>query len=262
MGIGQVVLESASDEQGGSLEVLAELVVFVGKVVSYFGATYFYGTAPILLKAGDGPVSSLFEFLIAVFLFSCGLVLAVGLLQAFRKRSVEPLIATVEKFTRFFALAGAWAISLLIAAMVVEVVSRYFLGAPTKWAYEMSYMLMGTSFLFGIAYCMQMRRHVRVDFFYDRVTSKTKALIDIAGYSLLIPMVLWLSAGLWDYFYQAYRVNELSGESAWNPIIWPFKFTFVMGFLLLLMQTCVELLKSLLMFLDRDGSVTKITGQR
>ena len=58
-------------------------------------------------------------------------------------------------------------------------------------------------------------------------------------------MVLWLSAGLWDYFYQAYRVNELSGESAWNPIIWPFKFTFVMGFLLLLLQTIVELIKCL-----------------
>ena len=208
------------------------------------------------MKAAEGPVSSLFEFLISMFLFSCALVMLLGLFQAVRRKDVGLMIFAVEKYNRIFALAGAWAISLLIGAMVIEVVSRYFLGAPTKWAYEMSYMLMGTSFMLGIAYCMQMRRHVRVDFYYDRVTPQRKAVIDIVGYCVLIPMLLWLCAGLWDYFHQAYRVNELSGESAWNPIIWPFKFTFVMGFVLLLMQTIIELLKSILVLLDKPYQVS------
>ena len=231
--------------RGVSLEFFGDFFAFIGRVSVYFLETYLYSTAEILSKAGEGPVASFFEFLISMFLFSCGLVLLVGTLQSLRKWSVNPLITTVENYNRVFALAGAWAISLLIAAMVIEVVSRYFLGSPTQWAYEMSYMLMGTSFMLGIAYCMQMRRHVRVDFFYDRASPRKKAVIDIAGYCVLIPMVLWLSAGLWDYFYQAYRVNELSGEAAWNPIICPFKFTFVMGFLLLLLQTIVELIKCL-----------------
>jgi TRAP-type mannitol/chloroaromatic compound transport system permease small subunit len=237
--------------RGRILGFFGQMLSFVGKVCSYFVETFRYSTAPIFSKAANGPVSNFFEFLISVFLFSCVLVVLLGVLQSLRRRNVSPLIATVERYNRFFAVAGAWALSLLVAAMVFEVVSRYFLGAPTKWAYEVSYMLMGTSFMLGIAYCMQMRRHVRVDFFYDRAGPKTKSVIDIVGYCVLIPMVLWLCAGLWDYFYQAYRVNELSGESAWNPIIWPFKFTFVIGFVLLLMQTVVELLKSILVLLAK-----------
>ena len=229
------------------MDFFGQIFSFVVRVCTYFLETFLYSTKPIFMKAAEGPVSSLFEFLISMFLFSCALVMLLGLFQAVRRKDVGLMI---------FALAGAWAISLLIGAMVIEVVSRYFLGAPTKWAYEMSYMLMGTSFMLGIAYCMQMRRHVRVDFYYDRVTPQRKAVIDIVGYCVLIPMLLWLCAGLWDYFHQAYRVNELSGESAWNPIIWPFKFTFVMGFVLLLMQTIIELLKSILVLLDKPYQVS------
>ena len=252
--------------RGHVLGFFGEMLSFVGTVCSYFVETFLHSTAPIFSKAADGPGSSFFEFLISVFLFSCVLVMLLGVLQSLRRRNISPLISTVESYNRFFAVSGAWALSLLVAAMVFEVVSRYFLGAPTKWAYEMSYMLMGTSFMLGIAYCMQMRRHVRVDFFYDRAGPKAKSVIDIAGYCVLIPMVLWLCAGLWDYFYQAYRVNELSGESAWNPIIWPFKFTFVMGFTLLLMQTVVELLKSILVLLGKGipgkhGSGTEVAGK-
>ena len=131
-----------------------------------------------------------------------------------------------------FGLIGGWIIVALILAMVYEVISRYFLNAPTKWAFEMAYMLMGTSFMFGMAWCLQMRRHIRVDFVYDHVSPRHRAIIDVVGFLLLLPMLLWLCAGLWDYFHQAYRVDEESGESAWNPIIWPFKYTFVMGFVL------------------------------
>jgi TRAP-type mannitol/chloroaromatic compound transport system permease small subunit len=146
-------------------------------------------------------------------------------------------------------------------SMVFEVISRYFLGAPTKWAFEVAYMLMGTSFMFGIAYCMQMRRHVRVDFLYDNLGLKSRSIIDLFGFLILLPMILWLCAGLWEYFHQAYKVNELSGESAWNPIIWPFKFTFVIGFVLLLMQTIAEVMKCILVLskprvLEAEGEET------
>ena len=101
-------------------------------------------------------------------------------------------------------------------------------------------------FLGGIAYCLQMGRHIRVDFIYDNVNDRARAVIDLVGYIFLIPMILWLTAGLWEYFFAAYKVNELSGESAWNPIIWPFKFSFVIGFVLLLTQVLLQTLKAVM----------------
>ena len=127
--------------------------------------------------------------------------------------------------------------------MVYEVLARYFFSAPTKWAFEMAYMLMGTSFMFGIAYCMQMGRHIRVDFVYDHVSLKKRQVIDLAGCVFLVPMLLWLTWGVWEYFADAYRADETSGESAWNPIIWPFKFSLVAGMVLLFLQTTAQVVQ-------------------
>ena len=99
---------------------------------------------------------------------------------------------------------------------------------------------------------MQQKRHIRVDFFYDNVGDRGRAIIDLFGYFFLVPMMLWLCGGLWEYFLAAYKVNEVSGESAWNPIIWPFKFAFVIGFLMLFMQVAAEVVKCFMALAGRE----------
>ena len=192
-----------------------------------------------------------------LFLVGVALTAGAGTLWSVARISPRPLIRAIEFYTRLFGLVGAWIIVVLIGAMVYEVFARYFFGAPTKWAFEVAYMLMGTSFMFGIAYCLQMDRHVRVDFVYNFVGPKARAIIDLIGYLIVVPMILWLCGGLWEYFYNAYRVDELSGESAWNPIILPFKFAFVIGFVLLLMQIVAEALKRLLVLTRRADPNTE-----
>lgn len=226
-------------------ELLAKFVEFIGNILGFVWETYFIQSGELLSRALEAPTSSLFEILFVLFFAAVVVTVVVGLMFSVLNRSLVPLVHKIESFVYFFASVGAWLIILLIAAMVYEVLLRYFWESPTQWAFEVAYMLMGTSFMFGIAYCLQMRRHVRVDFLYDNVPRRVQALIDLFGYMLLVPMLLWLCAGLFDYFIQAYRTNETSGESAWNPIIWPFKFSFVIGFVLIMMQAAVEILKSL-----------------
>ena len=163
------------------------------------------------------------------------------------------VIRAIEGLTKAFGYIGAWIIGPLIMAMVYEVIARKFFDAPTFWAYEMSYMLMGASFMFGIAYCLQMRRHIRVDFFYDHVSLKKQSLIDMVGYTVLVlPATVLVLNGVWDYLLYAYEHQELSGESAWNPLVWPFRTTFVVGFSLLILQTIAEILKCVLVLMGHD----------
>ncbi|MGI9333873.1 MAG: TRAP transporter small permease subunit [Gammaproteobacteria bacterium] len=225
------------------LDWLSKFLVFVGAVAEYCWRSYTEGTQHFLRIVQEAPLSRGYEIVFLAFLASVCLVFIAGVLSSLIRWSPRPFILTVERWVRFFGHAGAWVIIILIAAMVYEVVSRYFFGSPTRWAFEVAYMLMGTSFMLGIAYCLQLRRHVRVDFVYDHVGPRVRAVIDLLGFVLLIPMLLWLAGGLWEYFQDAYDVDETSGESAWNPIIWPFKYTFVMGFVLLLAQCTVEILK-------------------
>ena len=99
--------------------------------------------------------------------------------------------------------------------------------------------------MLGIGYCAQLRKHIRVDFLYDNLSLKNQSLVDGAGYLfLLIPASAWLTWGLFEYWIEAYKVNERTGESAWNPLVWPFKFFFTFGFYLFTLQIIAECQKA------------------
>ena len=162
-------------------------------------------------------------------------------------------IRAIERLSKVFGYIGAWIIAPLIVSMVWEVISRRFFDAPTMWAYEMSYMLMGTSFIFGLAWTLRMRRHVRVDFLYDHVSLKKQSIIDLVGFAFLaLPATILLLGGLWDFLVYAYERDLRSGQSAWNPLVWPFRAGFVIGFALLLLQTISEILKCILVLMGHD----------
>ncbi len=180
-------------------------------------------------------------------------IIAVGAVNAVIRRDIWVFVRPIEAITKFFGWVSACIIPVLAVLMVYEVVSRYAFRSPTSWAFEISYMLMGTVLLLAIAFCLQLRRHIRVDFLYDHVSPKKRALIDLVGFVFfLLPMLVWCAWGLWVYFLEAYKVNEVSGESAWNPMIWPFRYTFTLGFYLLGIQTVAEICKCVLVFMGRD----------
>ncbi len=188
-------------------------------------------------------------------------IIALGAVYAVIRRDIWVFIRPIEAITKFFGGLSACIIPVLAVLIVYEVISRYAFRAPTSWAFEISYMLMGTCLMLAIAYCLQLRRHIRVDFLYDQLSVKKRAAIDFVGFVfLLLPMLIWCAWGLWVYFLEAYKVNEVSGESAWNPIIWPFKYTFTLGFYLLGIQTVAEICKCVLVMMGRDVPTPEAEG--
>ncbi len=155
------------------------------------------------------------------------------------------VVRLIERITGGFGAVAAAIVAPLILATVYEVFSRYLFNAPTIWAYELAYMAMGTNFLLGAGFTLRERGHIRIDVAYDHFPPRIQALVDVVGYLFLfLPVAWWLSWGLWNYAYGAYLSGETSGESAWNPIIWPFRIVFFLGFLLLALQATAELIKA------------------
>jgi TRAP-type mannitol/chloroaromatic compound transport system permease small subunit len=150
------------------------------------------------------------------------------------------VIKAVEWLTNIVGNLGAWVMVPLVLSMVYEVVARHVFGAPTVWAYELGYMLAGSSYMFGIAYCLKQGAHIRVDFIYGQLSQK----------------------GLYDYAVEAYEYGEVSGESAWNPVVWPFRAVWVIGFFVFTLQVVAEVLKCVLILMGKspDGAGTKTDG--
>jgi len=139
----------------------------------------------------------------------------------------------------------AWLIFPLIVATGFEVFSRYLFNRPTIWAFELGYMAMGVHFLIGAAYTLREGAHIRIDVLYVHLPPKARAIIDIAGYLILfLPSVGLVTWGLWDYWTEALESGERSGQSAWNPVIWPFRLLLFTGLALLLLQGVAELIKA------------------
>lgn len=166
---------------------------------------------------------------------------------------MEKFIRVIDRLSGSTGVIGAWLVVPLIAATCYEVFSRYALNAPTIWAFELGYMLTGANFLIGTAYTLRERGHIRIDILYNHLPARTRAVIDVVGYVFLfLPAAMWLDIALWKYALSAFKSQELSGQSAWNPVIWPFRLVFFSGFLLLTLQGIAELIRASRYLSGRD----------
>jgi len=156
------------------------------------------------------------------------------------------LVRLLERVTTSVGYLAALSILPLIAVTCYEVFSRYIFDAPTIWAFELGYMLTGAHFLLGAGLTLARGGHIRIDLIYEQLPARVQAGLDAFFYiAMYLPFLYFISLALWNYMAQAYDSGELSGQSAWNPPIWPFRFVFFLGFALLGLQAVAETLKAL-----------------
>jgi TRAP-type mannitol/chloroaromatic compound transport system permease small subunit len=68
--------------------------------------------------------------------------------------------------------------------------------------------------MLAAAYTLQHDEHVRVDLFYRELSRRRRAWVDIAGTLLfLLPMMIFLIIGGWDYAAESWRNTEGSREA-------------------------------------------------
>ncbi|MBU3731505.1 MAG: TRAP transporter small permease subunit [Beijerinckiaceae bacterium] len=134
----------------------------------------------------------------------------------------------------------------LVFAMVFEVISRYVFSSPTIWAFELSYMMMGTIFLLGLSYALHVGQHVNVDFIHQRLHPRMIGAIDAIAYLILTAMLVWMTITLVKNVEIVYRTGEGSGLSAWNPVIWPYRVIYVVGFAAFALQSFGKCLENIL----------------
>lgn len=152
------------------------------------------------------------------------------------------VMTAVGRVSTWSGRLGALIVFPLVGAMVWEVGARYLFDAPTSWAFELSYMMMGAIFLMGLSYALHMDAHVRVDFIHSFAPKRLTAGFDALCFLCLTALFAWLT---WALAWNAHRVfltGEGSGLSAWNPTIWPYRLIYVAGFGLMTLQTAATTL--------------------
>ena len=132
--------------------------------------------------------------------------------------------AAITRFSTWIGYVCGILLLLLIANVFYDVVARYVFNSVSIGMQEMEWHLYASMFLLGVSYAISTEGHVRVDLIYERLSPKRRAVIDLTGsLVLLLPftlMVFWYGI---DFTWQAWDIDEGSGDPGGLPNRWIIK---------------------------------------
>ena len=119
-----------------------------------------------------------------------------------------------DQFVVWIGRAFAWGIFILTAAVMYEVIMRYFFNAPTLWSFDFTIQMYGAVFMMGGASAMSTKTHVKADMYYNKLSEKGQAILDLILFiCFYAPGVFALTYAGYFYAKKAWIVHETSWHS-------------------------------------------------
>ncbi|CCN33445.1 putative TRAP-type C4-dicarboxylate transport system, small permease component [Vibrio nigripulchritudo SO65] len=162
---------------------------------------------------------------------------------------MRSLIYMERLFNRISDVLG-WVASilflLLLLNVVYDVVMRYVFNDVSIAFQEMEWHLFSSVFLLGVPYALKAGGHVRVDIFYERLSYRARAIIDILGtVFFLFPFCLLVAWYGIDFARESYELGETSGDPGGLPYRWIIKAMIPVSFFFMAVSGIGLLLNSL-----------------
>jgi TRAP-type mannitol/chloroaromatic compound transport system permease small subunit len=162
----------------------------------------------------------------------------------FKDKQMQKLLFFIDRVSTAVGHVFSWLALALTFLITWEVFSRYVLGEPHAWAFDVMIMMYGTLFMMAGAYTLSKNGHVRGDVLYGFFPPRLQASLDLALYVLFfIPGVVALVWAGYNYAADSWAINEHSNMTADGPPVYPFKTIIPIAGALLLMQGAVEIIR-------------------
>jgi len=130
----------------------------------------------------------------------------------------------------------AWLVLVVIACLFAQWPLREFLGSGHILANDFGQIAHAAVFMVGAVYALRWDGHVRLDVFYQRMSARARAWIDLAGTLLFV--LPWTMIILW--FSGPTTLRSVLGfekfPDTWSPGYWLFKVLLIVFAVLLLVQ--------------------------
>jgi len=145
----------------------------------------------------------------------------------------------------------SWVVAFLALVIGLDVIIRYIFEFTYVWIIEIEIYLFGMLFLLASGYTFKHHKHVRVDVFYNKLSKKGKAWVDLlGGMFLFIPWCYVVIVTSWYYGLSSFMIGERSPQAGGLPALYVLKLCITLGFTLLLLQGIAQMLKSIQILRD------------
>lgn len=146
---------------------------------------------------------------------------------------------------------------LMTVNIFYDVVMRYFFHNSSVAMQELEWHLFSIIILFGVSVGLLEEGHVRVDFLYDRLSVRRKALINIIGtVFFLLPLASLIFFGSFGFVMDSYAMNEISENPGGLPFRWIIKGMIPVAFGVLILSAVGYTVKNINLY-RRAGSVPR-----
>jgi len=149
----------------------------------------------------------------------------------------------IDALSDRFGVLAKWAVFAACLISAGNAASRYLLDASSNAWLEIQWYLFAAGVMLGAARVYRLNEHVRVDVLYGRLSNRGKVCVDLFGLlCFLLPvmgLLAWLALPL---FSEMWRTGETS-SNAGGLVRWPAMLMLPLGFALVFLQGCAEVVK-------------------
>lgn len=168
-------------------------------------------------------------------------------------KGLKSFINFIESINEYLGRGVSWITFGLVVLVFVDVVMRYAFKTSFVFVQEMEWHMFSVIFLLGAGYTLLHDEHVRVDIFYQRMSKKSRAWINLLGTTFfLFPGCYMIIATAIPFAMDSYSVMEGSPDPGGVPFRFILKACVPVGFVFVMLQGISLFLKSLMTVLGKE----------
>ncbi len=171
---------------------------------------------------------------------------------------MQKIIQIIDRINDVIGCSIAWLTLVMVFITFLIVVLRYTFSIGWIAMQESVVYLHAVVFMLGAAYTLKQNKHVRVDIFYEKMSVRARAWVDLSGtLLLLVPFCLFIIVISWNYVSLSWSLLESSRDAGGLPAVFLLKTTIPILAGLLMLQGIAQALRSILLLSGREILSTK-----
>ncbi len=163
------------------------------------------------------------------------------------------LSVLIDNLNKRAGKIAGYGAALMVLVVFVDVVMRYVFKSSFVFTQELEWHLFAFVFLIGAGYTLFSDGHVRVDIFYQKLSAKGRAWVNLIGVLLfLMPGCFVIIKTSLVFVYNSWAVLEGSSDPGGIPLRFIVKSFIPIGFVFVFLQGLSLGIKSLAIITEKD----------
>ena len=160
---------------------------------------------------------------------------------------MQKIVQIIDRINDVIGRSISWLTLAMVMVTFLIVVLRYVFSIGSIAMQESVIYLHSLVFMLGAAYTLKRNGHVRVDIFYEKMSPRSKAWVNLLGaVLLLVPLCLFIIFISWNYVSLSWSLLESSRDAGGLPAVFLLKTTIPVMAVLVMLQGIAQAMRSVL----------------